>query len=155
MSGQTDLAAELRQDAAKSEAAREARRARVVSELQSTIVRLTDELRLSEDRCDPDVLWGLTAEEDVGRLEGLPLWHLTIEAACKVRWIAGRRARGRALEAPFDGDPVAEALEEAIDLVNYLREEGLDALASQARGLADEIRELLIAREAHDAASRR
>jgi hypothetical protein len=52
LSGQTDLAAELRQDAAKSEAAREARRARVVSELQATVTRLTDELRLSEDRCD-------------------------------------------------------------------------------------------------------
>lgn len=105
--------------------------------------------------CDADVLWGETTEDEVRRLAKQPLHHLTIEAACKVRWIAGRRARGRALEAPFDGDPVAEALEEAIDLVNYLREEGLDALAAQARGLADEIRELLIAREAHDAASRR
>jgi hypothetical protein len=36
------------------------------------------------------------------------------------RWLAGRKARGLAPDAPFDGDPVAELAEELADAYNYV-----------------------------------
>lgn len=52
MSPKTDLERAVAAEEQRSDAAREARRARVVSELQSTVSRLTEELRRAEDRCD-------------------------------------------------------------------------------------------------------
>lgn len=100
--------------------------------------------------CDPDVLWGLTAEEDVSRLEGMPLWHLSVEDGCRVRWAQGRRERGLAEDAPFQGDALEEALPEGLDLVTYLRQAGLHKLAAEARDLSERIRQLLLAREDED-----
>ena len=40
----------------------------------------------------------------------------------KQKWIAGRRERGLSHDAPFDGDPVLEALGETPDLANYIEQ---------------------------------
>lgn len=38
------------------------------------------------------------------------------------KWLAGRRERGLPLNAPFQGDPVHEALGETPDLANYVEQ---------------------------------
>ncbi len=39
---------------------------------------------------------------------------------CSERWLAGRDARGLALDAPFEGDALLEMAEEIVDALNYL-----------------------------------
>lgn len=38
------------------------------------------------------------------------------------KWARGRAERGLPADAPFDGDPAAEAREELVDLANYVDE---------------------------------
>lgn len=38
------------------------------------------------------------------------------------KWVAGRRERGLPLNAPFQGDPVREAMGETPDLANYVEQ---------------------------------
>lgn len=38
------------------------------------------------------------------------------------KWLDGRRDRGLPLDAPFEGDPVLEALGETPDLANYVEQ---------------------------------
>lgn len=101
---------------------------------------------LRADADEESMTWGRWPAERIARLEGQPLHELTIEEACAVRWMSGRRARGMPLDAPFAGEPLAEAFEEAIDLVSYLRVDGLTSMAAEAYDFARRIRELLRSR---------
>lgn len=47
---------------------------------------------------------------------------MTFEERRKLKWKAGRIERRMDDEAPFDGDPVLEALGETPDLANYIDE---------------------------------
>ncbi len=78
------------------------------------------------------------------------IWALTVNDACAERWKAGRAERGLSPEAPFEGEPLEEAYEEALDLVNYLRVAGLSCLSEEARAFAERIQALLQSRTAQD-----
>lgn len=53
------------------------------------------------------------------------LHKLPVEEACRLAWEKGRATHRQGLpkETTFQGDPAAEAYEEAIDGINYVREE--------------------------------
>lgn len=47
---------------------------------------------------------------------------ISFEDRCKAKWRAGRAERGLSRNAPFDGDPIVEAMCETPDLANYIEE---------------------------------
>lgn len=47
---------------------------------------------------------------------------MDFDARRRRKWARGRAERGLSPDAPFDGDPAAEAREELVDLANYIDE---------------------------------
>jgi len=51
----------------------------------------------------------------------LGVMNLDFDTAAAERWEIGRKERGLSASDPFEGDPVKEASQEAIDFGNYWR----------------------------------